>query len=95
MVNADGRSNPVTTEWENVPLETLSQLEEYGLTLRPGYHFLEEIQDRLTEKELAKKLGAEPVPYMSVSTLEDLKNAVHIHGLPAILKTRGGGYDGK
>ena len=94
-VNADGRSNPVTTEWENVPLETLSQLEEYGLTLRPGYHFLEEIQDRVTEKELAKKLSVEPVPYMSVSSLADLRNAINTHGLPAIIKTRGWGYDGK
>ena len=52
-------------------------------------------QDRLSEKSLFDNLKI-PVPrYMPVATREALDVAVRVVGLPAVLKTRRLGYDGK
>ncbi|MDP3859219.1 MAG: 5-(carboxyamino)imidazole ribonucleotide synthase [Stagnimonas sp.] len=52
-------------------------------------------QDRLHEKQLFVQLGI-PVPaHAAVGSLEGLKAAVGHIGLPAVLKTRRMGYDGK
>jgi 5-(carboxyamino)imidazole ribonucleotide synthase len=56
---------------------------------------LETAQDRLAEKQLFERLAI-PLPgYVAVTTLADLRAAVDRLGLPAILKTRRLGYDGK
>jgi 5-(carboxyamino)imidazole ribonucleotide synthase len=63
--------------------------------LYPGVEALEACQDRLSEKDLLKSLGI-PVPeYRAVSSRVDLLDAVDQLGLPAVLKTRRLGYDGK
>ncbi len=86
---------PVTTEWENVPVTTLRRLENLWLIVRPLANTIEMIQDRYTEKWLVKTAGWEPVPYRPVDTFDELRNSVWVLGLPCILKTRRMGYDGK
>jgi 5-(carboxyamino)imidazole ribonucleotide synthase len=52
-------------------------------------------QDRLVEKETFQRLGVGVAPFAAVDDRDGLARAVEAIGLPAILKTRRGGYDGK
>jgi 5-(carboxyamino)imidazole ribonucleotide synthase len=56
---------------------------------------LDVAQDRLREKELCRRLAIGTPEFASVDDRADLERAVKELGLPAVLKTRRGGYDGK
>lgn len=84
----------VTFEFENVPAPSLAFLEKRAI-IRPGLKSLQLTQDRLVEKQFIQGLGLETAPFAACDTLEDLDGAVAAIGLPAILKTRTLGYDGK
>lgn len=90
-----GQWNYITTEWENIPVETLEILAELWLIPRPNVVVIRQIQDRVTEKQLAERSGGTPVPFRGVNSLEELRESVTQLELPCILKTRKGGYDGK
>jgi 5-(carboxyamino)imidazole ribonucleotide synthase len=76
---ADGTA-AVTFEFENVPVEAAERVSAV-----PGSRSLREGQDRLREKELFRSLG---IPTARFGSLEET-------GLPALVKTRRLGYDGK
>ena len=76
---ADG-ADAVTYEFENVPVEAARRV---GAV--PDARALEQGQDRLVEKELFRSLG---IPTARYGSLED-------SGLPALVKSRRLGYDGK
>ena len=76
---ADG-ADVVTYEFENVPVEAAARV---GAV--PGSRALEQGQDRLREKELFRSLG---IPTARFGTLAET-------GLPALVKSRRLGYDGK
>ena len=83
-----------TYEFENVPAGT-AEFVAGRVPLLPAPVALSVGQDRLSEKQLFDQLGI-PVPrYMPVATREALAMAVRNVGLPAVLKTRRLGYDGK
>jgi 5-(carboxyamino)imidazole ribonucleotide synthase len=84
----------VTYELENVPVELVRHLER-SLPVYPPPAALEASQDRLPEKSLFQRLGLPTVPFEPVETRADLDRAVAVVGLPAVLKTRRFGYDGK
>lgn len=84
----------VTYEFENVPVETVRLLEPL-VPVRPGARSLEVAQDRLNEKSFATTLGIGTAAFTAVEDLESLSKAASQIGLPAILKTRRLGYDGK
>jgi 5-(carboxyamino)imidazole ribonucleotide synthase len=52
-------------------------------------------QDRFREKSCFRSLGIGTAPFEAVDSLADLTRAVANLGLPAVLKTRRLGYDGK
>jgi 5-(carboxyamino)imidazole ribonucleotide synthase len=83
-----------TYEFENVPAETAAELAKHT-RLAPGARALDVAQDRITEKDFLTAIGEKTAPYKSVDTLDDLKKAISKIGLPAVLKTRRFGYDGK
>ncbi|MFG1479923.1 5-(carboxyamino)imidazole ribonucleotide synthase [Xanthobacter sp. V4C-4] len=83
-----------TYEFENVPLDTAEFLAA-RVPLRPGAHALAVTQDRLREKTFVNDLGIETAPFAAVDDLDGLTRAVAAIGLPAVLKTRRFGYDGK
>ena len=85
----------VTYEWEGVPAATVDALIRAGITVHPGIESLAVSQDRLTEKQRLMALGIPVAPYLEVGDLASLRLAVEKLGLPAILKSRRGGYDGK
>ncbi len=84
----------VTYEFENVPVETVSFLENL-VPVRPGSKALGVAQDRIQEKTLARALGALTAEFSAVASLVELEAAVARQGAPGILKTTRMGYDGK
>lgn len=84
----------VTLEFENIPVAAARFVQERGL-LFPGPRALEVAQDRVNEKTLFGTLGIPTPPWRAVDSLEGLRAAVAEIGLPAVLKTRRLGYDGK
>lgn len=84
----------ITYEFENIPTSALDILENIR-PIHPNREALRVSQDRITEKDFLANLGLTPAPYAAVDTLADLEHAVTEIGLPAILKTRRFGYDGK
>lgn len=84
----------VTYEFENVPVRAARFLE----TLAPVYPppaALEAAQDRLVEKQFFQRLGIPTPPFAAVDSRTTLETAIVQLGLPAVLKTRRMGYDGK
>lgn len=84
----------VTCEFENVPAKSLKFLES-RVAVRPGSLSLAVAQDRLREKTRMQSLGIPTPKYLPVASLIELQSAVEQIGLPAVLKTRTMGYDGK
>jgi 5-(carboxyamino)imidazole ribonucleotide synthase len=84
----------VTYEFENVPVEAVQHLSR-AVPVYPPVRALEVSQDRLLEKTLFARLGIPPAPFVAVDSRTDLERAVAQIGLPAVLKTRRLGYDGK
>ncbi|HYE02985.1 MAG TPA: 5-(carboxyamino)imidazole ribonucleotide synthase, partial [Phycisphaerales bacterium] len=83
-----------TYEFENVPAAAAAFLTQRVPLFPPGAA-LHAAQDRVREKELLASLGV-PVPrFAAVSGPVDLDAALSRVGLPAVLKTRTMGYDGK
>jgi 5-(carboxyamino)imidazole ribonucleotide synthase len=84
----------VTYEFENVPVGAARFLAE-RLPVYPPPTALEAAQDRLVEKSFFQNLGIATPPFAPVSSQADLASAIAQIGLPAVLKTRRLGYDGK
>jgi 5-(carboxyamino)imidazole ribonucleotide synthase len=88
-------SDVVTFEFENVPAEGLALLERSGVRIAPPPAALAVSQDRLAEKRLFAELDIPTAPHAAVDDAASLGAALDAVGLPAILKTRRLGYDGK
>jgi 5-(carboxyamino)imidazole ribonucleotide synthase len=84
----------VTYEFENIPAAALEILSP-RVAVRPGVAALAVAQDRLNEKTFLTKHGIAVAPWAEVNSDNDLRAAVDKIGLPAVLKTRRYGYDGK
>jgi 5-(carboxyamino)imidazole ribonucleotide synthase len=84
----------VTYEFENVPVESARFLAE-RCRVYPPPSALEVAQDRLHEKRFFRDLGIPTSTFMAIDSLADLRQALVRFGLPAVLKTRRLGYDGK
>jgi 5-(carboxyamino)imidazole ribonucleotide synthase len=90
---ADG-ADVVTYEWEGVPADGARFLATRH-EVRPGARSLEVSQDRLREKEAFRALGIATADFAAVDSRDQLLGAAETIGLPAVLKTRRGGYDGR
>src|SRR3954464_9392309 len=84
----------VTYEFENVPAAAAMVLAARRPVL-PEYTVLGTTQDRLAEKDFVTGLGLGTTAYADVSSVEALRAAMARVGLPAVIKTRRFGYDGK
>ena len=85
----------ITYEFENVPNMT-AQTAASLAPLYPKALALDVAQDRLTEKNFIQNTAKVPVAlFEAVDSIFDLRRAVKKLGLPAVLKTRRLGYDGK
>jgi 5-(carboxyamino)imidazole ribonucleotide synthase len=84
----------ITYEFENVPVGAASLLAG-RVPVYPPAQALAIAQDRLTEKSFFQQLGVETPPFAPVDSRGDLEAAIARVGVPAVLKTRRLGYDGK
>lgn len=87
-------SDIITYEFENIDYDALHWLKGHAY-LPQGSELLLITQNRETEKKAIQAAGCEVAPYSIVNTKDELKQAVQKLGLPAVLKTCRGGYDGK
>lgn len=87
-------SELVTYEFENVPVDAARRLVEH-VTVLPPPAALAAAQDRLIEKSMFQRLGIPTAPFAPVDGEDDLRAGIREIGLPAVLKTRRLGYDGK
>ena len=81
-------------EFENTPLADVDVLIK-NKDLHPPRQALAIAQHRLSEKALFDELDIPVAPYRAVDSLDSLQQAVAELGLPIVLKTTTGGYDGK
>jgi len=84
----------ITYEFENVPAASAMILAARRPVL-PDRKILETTQDRLAEKDFVTRLGIGTADYADISSAATLRAAIARIGLPAVLKTRRFGYDGK
>lgn len=84
----------VTFEFESVPAETVAFLSQF-VPVFPGAEALRIARDRWFEKSMLKDLGIPTPEFADIKSQDDLDLAVARIGLPAVLKTRTLGYDGK
>lgn len=89
-----GDVDVITYEFENVPAASAMILAARRPVL-PDRRILETTQDRLIEKDFVTRLGIKTADYADVSSPQTLLAAIARIGLPAVLKTRRFGYDGK
>jgi 5-(carboxyamino)imidazole ribonucleotide synthase len=83
----------VTTEFENVPANTLAQLAE-SIIVRPSADSVSIAQHRVLEKNFIKQAGLPVAPFAVINSTKDLPDdSSDLY--PAILKVARFGYDGK
>ena len=95
-LNVLGRvAQAVTFEFENVPAASVQTLMDSGAQVAPGARALAVAQDRVDEKTFLNSVGATTVDFAAVDSVDDLVAGLERLGVPALLKTRREGYDGK
>ncbi len=87
-------SDVITYEFENINAEALEWLTNHAYVPQ-GTGLLRETQDRIKEKAAIQSAGVKVAPYAVIKNVEDIDLQIKDLGLPAVLKTARGGYDGK
>lgn len=88
------RCDALTYEWENFSPELVGHLGSIK-PLYPNVKALATAQDRWQEKVLFDELDIPVAAFRFASDENELRRAVDEIGLPMVVKTRIGGYDGK
>lgn len=81
----------VTFDHEHVPTDHLHALEDAGHAVRPGPEALVHAQDKAVMRARLDELGVPSPRHALVGSVADVID----FGLPCVLKTTRGGYDGK
>ncbi|MCZ8516163.1 5-(carboxyamino)imidazole ribonucleotide synthase [Paenibacillus filicis] len=84
----------ITYEFENVDVEVTSLLMKESYVPQ-GSSLLYTTQHRLREKRAIEAAGVKVAPYAEIKSAEELREAAERFGVPCVLKTATGGYDGK
>jgi len=88
------QADVITYEFENVDAEVAAMLVETSYVPQ-GSELLYTTQHRLREKRAIEAAGVRVAPYSEIGSVDELRAAVDRFGLPCVLKTATGGYDGK
>lgn len=86
-------SDILTYEFENVDADALDSVRDI-VRIPQGTVLLRVTQNRVAEKTFINNHGIETARWQEVSSFAQLEKAVEVIGLPAVLKTAEGGYDG-
>lgn len=89
------RCAAITTEFENVPADSLAYLAQQGAVVRPRADAVGVAQDRIREKTFFRDHGLPVAPFAAVHHEQELPAALDEVGVPALLKRSRFGYDGK
>ena len=84
----------VTTEFENVPADSLEYLDQF-CPVRPDAGAVRIAQDRIREKTLFREHDLATAPFIAIYEAGDLEDAFGELTPPLLLKTATLGYDGK
>ena len=84
----------LTYEFENVATSALRAIEAVK-PISPSLDVLEIAQHRLREKQFLDGAGLPVVAFRGARDRAELRRAVDELGVPCVVKTAGGGYDGK
>jgi 5-(carboxyamino)imidazole ribonucleotide synthase len=88
------RSEVITFDWENISVDALRALVG-AARISPPIAALAAAQDRVSEKKLFERLAIPTTRWRAVGSRTQLVRATREIGLPAVIKTRRLGYDGK
>lgn len=88
------QSDVISYEFENVDAQVAEVLESHAYVPQ-GSRLLRITQNRIREKTAIREMGIPVAPFHVIASLDDLREAVRELGLPAVMKTATGGYDGK
>ncbi len=89
------RSDVVTYEFENIPLESVLALEADRRLVDPNAAVLRITQERILEKTFVRECGIPTADFVAVRTRAEFDTALAQIGFPGVIKTAMGGYDGK
>jgi 5-(carboxyamino)imidazole ribonucleotide synthase len=84
----------ITTEFENVPAESLNFLAQF-CPVRPSAKAVAIAQNRIREKTFLRDSGFETAAFSPISSIEEIIPALKKIGTAALLKISQFGYDGK
>jgi 5-(carboxyamino)imidazole ribonucleotide synthase len=94
LENAIERADVITAEFEHIPHDVLEVCERSGKFL-PTTEAIKAGGDRRLEKALLDQAGVKNAKYAVINSREDFDHAISHVGLPMVLKSTLGGYDGK
>ncbi|WP_162047464.1 5-(carboxyamino)imidazole ribonucleotide synthase [Vibrio taketomensis] len=92
--NAIEHADVITAEFEHIPHPILEVCEKSGKFL-PSTQAIKAGGDRRLEKALLDNAGVRNAKYAVITTREDFTQAIEYVGMPMVLKSALGGYDGK
>ena len=84
----------ITYEIESGDSQVLKSLEE-TCEINPSPETLEIIQDKLVQKKFLAKNDIPVAEFREITSKEELESKINEFGLPVLLKTRTGAYDGR
>ncbi|RKZ99864.1 MAG: 5-(carboxyamino)imidazole ribonucleotide synthase, partial [Gammaproteobacteria bacterium] len=84
----------VTTEFENVPAESMEYLERF-CAVRPNAEAVRIAQDRIREKTFVLDHGLATAAFAAIYEDADIVTAIETLNAPLLMKTASLGYDGK
>ncbi|MEZ8196553.1 5-(carboxyamino)imidazole ribonucleotide synthase [Vibrio cortegadensis] len=94
LENAIEQADVITAEFEHIPHQILEVCERSGKFL-PSTEAIKAGGDRLLEKALLDEANVKNAKYYVINSREDFDTAITHVGLPMVLKSTLGGYDGK
>ncbi|EJI1427132.1 5-(carboxyamino)imidazole ribonucleotide synthase [Vibrio parahaemolyticus] len=94
LENAIEQVDAITAEFEHIPHDVLDIGELSGKFL-PSTAAIKAGGDRRVEKALLDNAGVRNAKYYVIETREDFERAIEHVGMPMVLKSALGGYDGK
>lgn len=94
LIKLAKKCDVLTYEFENVDAETISEVKKYT-DVPQGTKALIVTQNRIREKSFLEDNRFPVVKHAIVNSYSEFTSAIESVGIPAILKTVEGGYDGK
>tara|TARA_Y100001956_G_scaffold4974_1_gene4518 strand:- start:1315 stop:2448 length:1134 start_codon:yes stop_codon:yes gene_type:complete len=94
LEDAIAQADVITAEFEHIPHDILAVCEQSGKFL-PSTQAIKAGGDRRIEKQLLDDAGVRNAKYYVINSREDFDTAIQHVGIPMVLKSALGGYDGK